>query len=163
MNLAQLVQSQNFATLLQALGVTGELTAGRTVQARLLALEPDGTATALIGDSKVALVLAGPEAKQATLQPGATLLLRLDPPERPGGDLRATLVEVRPPATAPSSPPSPQQPAPSSPSTRPDVPAPAGGPAMRPLPTIPGIIPAAVPAAAPQPSAAGALTAADRP
>ncbi|WP_156367031.1 hypothetical protein, partial [Bosea thiooxidans] len=87
MNLAQLVQSQNFATLLQALDAAGELTAGRTVEARLLSLEADGTATAAIGDAKVALVLAGPQARQAAaLQPGATLLLRLDPPEQPGGE-----------------------------------------------------------------------------
>ena len=44
MNLAQLVQSQNFATLLQALDAAGELAAGRTVQARLLSREADGTA-----------------------------------------------------------------------------------------------------------------------
>lgn len=117
MNLAQLVKSQTFATLLQALDAAGELTAGRTVQARLASLETDGTATAMIGDSKVALVLAGPQARQAALQPGATLLLRLDPPEQQGGDLRATLVEVRPPsapasgqaqsATRPDAPPAP--------------------------------------------------------
>ncbi|WP_306224870.1 flagellar hook-length control protein FliK [Bosea beijingensis] len=99
MNLAQLVKSQTLATLLQALDAGGELAAGRTVQARLASLEPDGTATAMIGETKVALVLAGPQARQAALQPGATLLLRLDPPAQPGGDLRATLVEVRPPST----------------------------------------------------------------
>ena len=100
MNLAQLVQSQTFATLLQALDNAGELTAGRTVQASLLSLAADGTATAMIGDTKVALLLAGPQAKQAaTLDPGAALTLRLEPPAEPGGELRATLVEARP-ATA---------------------------------------------------------------
>lgn len=98
MNLAQLFQSQNFALLMQALDQASALTAGRTVPARLLSLEPDGTATAAIGDTKIALVLAGPEAKQAALQPGATLMLKLEAPEKPGGDLRATLVDVRPPA-----------------------------------------------------------------
>ena len=98
MNLAQLFQSQNFALLMQALDQAGALTAGRTVPARLLSLEPDGTATAAIGDTKIALVLAGPEAKQAALQPGATLMLKLEAPEKPGGDLRATLVDIRPPA-----------------------------------------------------------------
>lgn len=104
MNLAQLVQSQSFATLLQALDNGGELTAGRTVQATLLALGADGTATAMIGDTKVALLLAGPQARQAaTLAPGATLALRLEPPAEPGGELRATLVEARPAAaTAPA-------------------------------------------------------------
>jgi hypothetical protein len=101
MNLAQLVKSQTFATLLQALDAAGVPAAGRTVEARLSSLEPDGTATAMIGDSKVSLVLAGPQAKQAALQPGATLLLRLDPPAEPGGDLRATLVETRPPQAGP--------------------------------------------------------------
>lgn len=164
MNLAQLVQSQNFATLLQALGVTGELTAGRTVQAKLLALEPDGTATAVIGDGKVALVLAGPQAKQAALQPGATLLLRLDPPEQPGGDLRATLVEVRPPAATPSSPPSPQAPAPATQAPRPDIPAPAGaGPVARPLPAAPGASPAAPPTPAAQPSTPAPPAVSNRP
>ncbi|MCO5091878.1 flagellar hook-length control protein FliK [Bosea sp. (in: a-proteobacteria)] len=100
MNLAQLVKSQTFATLLQALDAAGELTAGRTVEARLSSLEPDGTATAMIGDSKVALVLAGTQARQAALQPGTTLMLRLDPPDEPGGDLRATLIETRPPQPA---------------------------------------------------------------
>ena len=38
MNLAQLIQSQNFARLLQALDAGNELTAGKTVQARLLSL-----------------------------------------------------------------------------------------------------------------------------
>jgi len=101
MNLIQLVQSQTFATLLQALDSAGELTAGRTVQATLLSLAADGTATAMIGDTKVALLLAGPQAKQAaTLDPGAALTLRLEPPAEPGGELRAALVEVRPAATA---------------------------------------------------------------
>ncbi|MGO4404072.1 flagellar hook-length control protein FliK [Bosea sp. RAF48] len=169
MNLTQLVKSQTFATLLQALEAAGELTAGRTVQARLLSLETDGTPTAMIGDSKVALVLAGPQAKQAELQPGATLLLRLDPPEQPGGDLRATLVEVRPP---PASPPSPatSQPAVALASLRPDMSLPAGNPASTapapaPVPTplppatsqAPQSAPTAAPANAPAPSAGSLL------
>lgn len=158
MNLAQLAQSQNFATLLQALDAAGELTAGRTVQAKLLALEADGTATATIGDTKVALVLAGPQARQAALQPGATLLLRLDPPEQPGGELRATLVEVRPPAPplAPAAPlpqPAAAMPA-SSPATLAAAPLPASG-----LPAAPAGSPAAGPTTAtPPPAAATAPT-----
>ncbi|WP_336811338.1 flagellar hook-length control protein FliK [Bosea sp. MMO-172] len=148
MNLAQLVKSQTFATLLQALDAAGELTAGRTVQARLASLEPDGTATAMIGDSKVALVLAGPQARQAALQPGATLLLRLDPPEQPGGDLRATLVEVRPPAASTTGQAQPQ-PAPAPQPAQPTAPpAPAAAPAR---PT-----PATVLPPAPQPAATSA-------
>jgi len=100
MNIAQLVQSKTLVTLLQALEASGELTAGRTVQARLLSLEADGTAMAMIGDTKVALVLAGPQARQAMLDPGATLTLRLDAPAESGGDLRATLVETRPASAA---------------------------------------------------------------
>lgn len=146
MNLAQLVKSQTLATLLQALDAGGELTAGRTVQARLASLESDGTATAMIGETKVALVLAGPQARQTALQPGATLLLRLDPPEQPGGDLRATLVEVRPPSAPASGQPQ-QQPAqalaPTSPITPPAsaatppraVPATAPVPASQPVTT----------------------------
>lgn len=110
MNLAQLIQSQNFARLLQALDAAGELTPGTTVRARLLSLDPDGTATAAIGEAKITLVLAGPQAKQALLQPGATLVLHLEAPEQPGGDLRATLVEIRPPAGSPA--PSPTSPTP---------------------------------------------------
>ena len=91
MNLAQLIQSQNLARLLQALDASGELTAGTTVRAHLLSLDPDGTATAAIGDAKITLVLAGPQAKQAALQPGATLLPHLEAPEQQGGDPRATL------------------------------------------------------------------------
>lgn len=114
MNLAQLIQSQNFARLLQALDATGELTAGKTVQANLLSLEADGTATAAVGDAKITLVLAGPQAKQAALQPGATLVLHLEAPEQPGGDLRATLVDIRPPAgnPPPAGSPTPAQPLP---------------------------------------------------
>ncbi|CAM5765482.1 flagellar hook-length control protein FliK [Bosea minatitlanensis] len=104
MNLAQLVQSQNLARLMQALDAAGEPAAGRTVQARLLSLESDGTATAAIGDARITLVLAGPQAKQAALQPGATLVLHLEAPDKPGGDLRATLVETRPPADMPEPP-----------------------------------------------------------
>jgi len=149
MNLAQLVKSQTLATLLQALDAGGELTAGRTVQARLASLEPDGTATAMIGETKVALVLAGPQAKQVALQPGATLMLRLDPPEQPGGDLRATLVEIRPPsATSGQSQP---QPAPAPQPAQPAVP-----PASTMAPARPN--PAAVPGAAPQPAVALAPT-----
>lgn len=145
MNLALLVKSQTFATLLQALDAAGELTAGRTVQARLASLEPDGTAIALIGDSKVALVLAGPQARQAALQPGATLLLRLDPPEQPGGDLRATLVEVRPPS-APTTGHAQSQPAPAAQTAQPAPP-----PASTAAPARP--TPAPVPNPAPQPVA----------
>jgi len=171
MNLAQLVKSQTFATLLQALEAAGELTAGRTVQARLLSLETDGTATAMIGDSKVALVLAGPQARQAELQPGATLLLRLDPPEQPGGDLRATLVEVRPPTAAPSGP-AVSQPAVAVPNLRPDMSLPTSNPpstarvpapAPMPLPSSAGQPPLSAPAAAPAyatpPSASNLLAA----
>jgi hypothetical protein len=108
MNLAQLVQSQNLATLLQALAPTAELAPGQTVEAQLLTLDGNGLATALIGDTKISLVLAGPEAKQAALLPGATLLLRIDAAEEPGGGLRATLIETRPPASASIAPAIPQ-------------------------------------------------------
>lgn len=139
MNLAQLIQSQNFALLMQALDQAGALTAGRTVPARLLALEPDGTATAAIGDAKVSLVLAGAQAKEAALQPGATLMLRLEAPERPGGDLRATLVEIRPRPTLPS-------------------PAPAAGTTSQPGPAAPPALgnPPVLPATVAQSGAAGA-------
>lgn len=150
MNLAQLVKSQTLATLLQALDASGELTAGRTVQVRLASLEPDGTATAMIGDSKVALVLAGPQARQAALQPGATLLLRLDPPEQAGGDLRATLVEVRPPSAAATG----QALPPQTPASQPAQP--AASPASTAAPAR--LNPVAVPAAAPQPAATPAST-----
>jgi hypothetical protein len=151
MNLAQLVKSQTLATLLQALDAGGELTAGRTVQARLASLEPDGTATAMIGETKVALVLAGPQARQAALQPGATLMLRLDPPEQPGGDLRATLVEVRPP-NAPTAGQAQQQPAQTLPPARPEA-----APAPLPASTRPSIAP--VPSSPPQAAPATAQTA----
>lgn len=100
MNLATLVQSQALATLLQALAPTNGLAPGRTVEARLLALAGDGTATAQVGSETIALVLAGPAARQNALQPGATLVLKLDAPDEPGASLKATLVEVRPPSTS---------------------------------------------------------------
>lgn len=98
MNLATLAQSQNLATLLQALAPASELLPGKTVEARLLALAGDGTATAQLGSETIALVLAGPAARQAALQPGATLVLRLDAATEPGTSLKATLVEIRPPS-----------------------------------------------------------------
>lgn len=113
MNLAALVQSQTFATLLAALASESGLAVGKTVEARLLTLADDGTATALVNGVKIALVLSGPEARQAPLQPGATLTLRIDAPDEAGGALRATLIEARPPAAgapAPQLPPDPAQP-----------------------------------------------------
>lgn len=151
MNLAQLVKSQTLATLLQALDAGGELTAGRTVQARLASLEPDGTATAMIGEAKVALVLAGPQARQAALQPGATLLLRLDPPEQTGGDVRATLVEVRPP-NAPASEHPQQQPAQAPAPLQPNTPPTSAAAPLRPVPTT-APVPAPQPVSTPQPAA----------
>lgn len=109
MNLATLVQSQTLATLLQALAPTTGLVPGKTVEARLLALAGDGTATAQIGNETIALVLAGPAARQTTLQPGATLVLRLDAPDEPGASLKATLVEVRPPSASAAQPATPAQ------------------------------------------------------
>jgi hypothetical protein len=153
MNLAQLVKSQTLATLLQALDAGGELTAGRTVQARLASLEPDGTATAMIGETKVALVLAGPQARQAALQPGATLLLRLDPPEQPGGDLHATLVEVRPPST-PASGQAQPQPAQAPPPAQPAAPSASASAPARSIPA--GPVPAPQTAAMPAPAVAQA-------
>jgi hypothetical protein len=109
MNLATLVQSQTLATLLQALAPATGLVPGKTVEARLLALAGDGTATAQVGSETIALVLAGPAARQAALQPGATLVLRLDAPDEPGAGLKATLVEVRPPSAPAAQPTTPAQ------------------------------------------------------
>jgi hypothetical protein len=109
MNLATLVQSQTLATLLQALASSTGLVPGKTVEARLLALASDGTATAQIGSETIALVLAGPAARQAALQPGATLVLKLDAPDEPGASLKATLVEVRPPSAPAAQPATPVQ------------------------------------------------------
>jgi hypothetical protein len=94
-NLATLAQSQNFATLLAALNGAG-LAAGKTVEAKLLSLDGEGNATALVNGVKIALVLAGPEARQAALQPGASLLLRFDEPAKPGAPMQAVLVGTRP-------------------------------------------------------------------
>src|SRR6478752_4002224 len=75
MNLAALVQSQTLATLLAALAPGAGLEPGKTVEARLLSLGKDGTVTALVDGVKIDLVLAGPEVRQAALQPGTTLTL----------------------------------------------------------------------------------------
>ncbi|KPF71035.1 hypothetical protein IP69_08115 [Bosea sp. AAP35] len=101
MNLATLAQSQTLATLLQALAPTTGLVAGKTVEARLLALAGDGTATAQLGSETIELVLAGPTARQAALQPGATLVLTFEAATEPGTSLKATLVDIRPPAATP--------------------------------------------------------------
>lgn len=114
-NLATLAQSQNFATLLAALNSAG-LKAGSTVEARLLSLDGEGNATALVNGVKIALLLAGPEARQAPLQPGASLLLRFDEPAKPGAPMQAVLIGTRPapagqPALPQSQPADPNQPA----------------------------------------------------
>ncbi|TCR69636.1 flagellar hook-length control protein FliK [Bosea sp. BK604] len=105
MNLAALVQSQTFATLLSALASESGIAVGKTLEARLLTLDDEGNATALVNGVKIALVLSGPEAKQAPLQPGTTLTLRIDAPDEAGGALRATLIETRPPAAGVATPP----------------------------------------------------------
>ncbi|CAN7282169.1 flagellar hook-length control protein FliK [Bosea sp. LjRoot237] len=103
--LAALVKSQSLATLLAAMTGNGGLAAGKTVEAKLVALDGDGNATALVNGIKVALVLAGPEARQAALQPGASLVLKLTAPAEPGAPLQATLVGIRPaPAEGASAP-----------------------------------------------------------
>ena len=161
MNLAQLIQSQNFARLLQALDAGNELTAGKTVQARLLSLDADGFATAAIGDARITLVLAGPQAKQAALQPGATLVLHLEAPEQPGGDLRATLVDIRPstgnpppagslaPTQLPAAAQAPASTLPSSGGPASPLPAPGGSATSTPLPNA---LPAGQPPAQAKPS-----------
>lgn len=161
MNLAQLIQSQNFARLLQALDAGNELTAGKTVQARLLSLDADGFATAAIGDARITLVLAGPQAKQAALEPGATLVLHLEAPEQPGGDLRATLVDIRPstgnpppagslaPTQLPAATQAPASTLPSSGGPASPLPAPGGSATSTPLPNA---LPAGQPPAQAKPS-----------
>ena len=100
MNLAALVQSQTLATLLAALAPGAGLEPGKTVEARLLSLGKDGTVTALVDGVKIDLVLAGPEVRQAALQPGTTLTLKIEAPEDGGTGVRATLLAARPPGEA---------------------------------------------------------------
>ena len=98
--LAALIKSQNLATLFAAMSGNAGLAAGKTVEAKLVAIDDGGNATALVNGVKVALVLAGPEARQAALQPGASLMLKLAAPAEPGAPLQATLVGIRPPQTS---------------------------------------------------------------
>ncbi len=87
MNIANLIQSQTLATLLQAMSPGASLAPGGIAEATLLSVDPDGRAIAQLGDFKLALVLAGPVAKQAVLQPGATLVLNFEAAETPGEPL----------------------------------------------------------------------------
>lgn len=151
MSLAALIQSQNFATLLAALGTSPGLAVGRVVEARLLSLGADGSAVARVGDTDIALVLAGPQARQAALQPGATLLLRIDAAQEPGTGLRATLLEAR--APTPDTPASPASRSVQAPSLQP----PAGQP-LPPTPDAAGQPRPAVPTAASQPGPASLAT-----
>lgn len=108
--LAALVKSQSLATLLATMTGNGGLAAGKTVEAKLVSLDDDGNATALVNGVKVALVLAGPEARQAALQPSAGLMLKLAAPAEPGAPLQATLVGIRPaPANSANAPAAPTQ------------------------------------------------------
>ncbi|MCV9935798.1 flagellar hook-length control protein FliK [Boseaceae bacterium BT-24-1] len=127
--LAALVKSQSLATLLAAMNGNGGLAAGKTVEAKLVAIDGEGNATALVNGVKVALVLAGPEARQAALQPGASLMLKLAAPAEPGAPLQATLVGIRPP-----------------PASNLNAPAPAGQPTVGTMPPAPLSTPAAIPA-----------------
>lgn len=103
--LAALIKSQNLATLLATMTGNGGLAAGKTVEAKLISLDDGGNATALVNGVKVALVLAGPEARQAALQPGASLMLKLAAPEQPGAPLQAALIGIRPaPPNSPNAP-----------------------------------------------------------
>ncbi len=151
MNLATLVQSQTLATLLQALAPASGLAPGKTVEARLIALAGDGTATAQIGGDTIGLVLAGPAARQPALQPGATLVLRLEAPDQPGASLKATLVEVRPPTTTPAQPGAPI--AAASPAATPPLAAPPVASAPAPTPAAPSAQPSV---GQPAPTAASA-------
>lgn len=107
--LASFLQQRNLATLLAALGGDG-LAAGRTVEARLIALAADGSATASIAGTTVSLVLAGPEARQAALQPGTNLILKLIAPQTPGAPLQAELIGLRQPGQPPAPPGTPPAP-----------------------------------------------------
>jgi hypothetical protein len=127
--LAALIKSQNLATLLAAMNGNGGLVAGKTVEAKLISLDADGNATALVNGVKIALVLAGPEARQAALQPGASLMLRLTAPAEPGAPLQATLVGIRPPPIGSAA-----------------VPTSAGQPTVGTTPPAPQSTPAAIPA-----------------
>lgn len=127
--LAALIKSQNLATLLATMTANGGLAAGKTVEAKLIALDEGGNATALVNGVKVALVLAGPEARQAALQPGASLMLKLAAPAEPGAPLQATLVGIRPAQAG-----------------TPNAPAPTGQPAVGTAPPVPQQTQAAIPA-----------------
>lgn len=127
--LAALIKSQNLATLLATMTGNGGLAAGKTVEAKLVALDEGGNATALVNGVKVALVLAGPEARQAALQPGASLMLKLAAPAEPGAPLQATLVGIRP-----------------APANSTGAPMPAGQPTTGTAPPAPQPIPATIPA-----------------
>ncbi|MGE7472170.1 flagellar hook-length control protein FliK [Bosea sp. NPDC003192] len=139
--LAALIKSQNLATLLATMTGNGGLAAGKTVEAKLVALDDDGNATALVNGVKVALVLAGPEARQAALQPGASLMLKLAAPAEPGAPLQATLVGVRP-----------------SPANNPNAPVPAGQPTAGTVPPAPQQAQAATSAGIPPATAQASTT-----
>jgi hypothetical protein len=147
--LAALIKSQNLATLLATMTGNGGLAAGKTVEAKLVALDDDGNATALVNGVKVALVLAGPEARQAALQPGASLTLKLTAPAEPGAPLQATLVGIRPAQAG-----------------NPNAPAPAGQPTAGTMPAAPQpaqtATPASIAAATAQSSTAPAALQAGR-
>lgn len=142
MNTVALAQSQNFFTLLQALAAAGASDTALSIEARLIALAGNGTATAEIAGRSVTLQLDGPQAKQATLQPGAMLVLKLAPPDAGETASRATLVEIRPPAGPPSPlPPHPgllqSSPAAAAPGAAPIAAPPALSPALAPAPAAP--------------------------
>ncbi|WID97835.1 flagellar hook-length control protein FliK [Bosea vestrisii] len=141
--LAALIKSQNLATLLATMTGNGGLAAGKTVEAKLVALDADGNATALVNGIKVALVLAGPEARQVALQPGASLMLKLAAPAEPGAPLQATLVGIRPPPASNATPS-----------------APAGQPTVGTTPPAPQSTPAAIPSTIPSATAQVATPAA---
>ncbi len=97
MNLAALIQQQSLAVLLAAIESAPALKGGETVQAKLLTVNADGTARALVAGGAIDLVLGGLSAKQASVVPGAILQLKIDQPSGPGQAARATLLDVTAP------------------------------------------------------------------
>ena len=108
MNLAALIQQQSLAVLLSAIETAPVLKAGETVQAKLVSINPDGTARALVAGSLIDLVLSGASARQPNVVPGALLQLRIDQPpgsaqgsgQGIGQAARALLLDVVAPQTS---------------------------------------------------------------
>lgn len=98
MSIAAIIQSQLVATLLDALASVQPVagTASGGTRAQVLSTPENGLVTVNLAGQRTDLLLSGPAARNAEIQTGAILNLRIDARGTGGAPTRATLLSVTP-------------------------------------------------------------------